>query len=97
MDNSITLYGRFRWNTLKNIKLFSEKHIQFLDIIHSIQQGNLLDTQDNPSTLHTRQKIFIVQHGGYVYVVPFIYEESTDTFFLKTIYPSRKYKKQFIL
>ncbi|MDD5129818.1 MAG: toxin [Candidatus Omnitrophica bacterium] len=81
------LSGPIRWNALKNIRLKLTRRISFEEIIHA----RLLDLTDHPN--RSDQKILVCEYKGYVWVVPFIFEE--DGVFLKTIYPSRKYKKSY--
>jgi len=38
--------------------------------------------------------MFIVEIGGYVYAVPFT--ENDNSYFLKTIFPSRKLTKKYL-
>ena len=47
----------------------------------------------NPAK-YPRQKIMVVEVGGYAYLVPFVEED--DHFFLKTIIPSRRATRDFI-
>ena len=42
------------------------------------------------------QKIFIVEIKNYVYAIPFI-QKKENWFFLKTIFPSRKLTKKYLL
>jgi len=51
----------------------------------------LLGLGDNPSRSH--QKVLIYRHKNYTWAVPFVFDG--DGVFLKTIYPSRKYKKLY--
>lgn len=92
----IVYFWRFRWSAAKSKQLKIERWIDFMDMVISIQQDWLLDTQKNTSWNHPDQEIFIVKRKSEVYVIPFVYEPNTDTFFLKTIFPSRKYKKLFL-
>lgn len=39
--------------------------------------------------------MFVVNLDEYVYLVPFV-EESDNTFFLKTIFPSRKMTREYL-
>ena len=79
------LFGPIRWNALKNIRLKLTRRVSFEEIMHA----RLLDLTDHPN--RNDQKILMYEHKGYVWVVPFVFEEKG--IFLKTIYPSRKLKK----
>lgn len=60
----------------------------------AIANNQLLDTVEHPNKeKYLNQKIFIVEVKNYVYIVPFV--ESSKSYFLKTIYPSRKATREF--
>jgi uncharacterized DUF497 family protein len=83
-----------RWNKSKNDFLRSERGVSFEEIEMAIEQGNLLDIVAHPNrTKYPNQKIFVVRLLDYVYLVPFVEDQSS--FFLKTIIPSRKATKQY--
>jgi uncharacterized DUF497 family protein len=84
-----------RWNTVKNDFLRSERGVSFEEIEVAIEQGNLLDIVAHPNRAKYRnQKILVVRLLDYVYLVPFV--EDQDSFFLKTIIPSRKATKRYL-
>lgn len=87
---------KFRYNHEKNTKLLLERNIGFDEIIQSINDGNLLGIRLHYNQAKYKgQKIFYVRITDQVYVVP--YEKEDDgTIFLKTLYPSRKAKKEFL-
>lgn len=86
----------FDWNLEKNDKLQNERGISFEDILIAIENGHLLAVIEHPAqTKYLNQKIFIVSIDGYAYIVPFIEDE--EEFFLKTIIPSRKMTKKYII
>jgi uncharacterized DUF497 family protein len=85
----------FAWDDAKNAKLRADRAIGFEDIVFHIERGDLLDILEHPNTeRYGGQRIFVVQRGGYVYLVPFVEDE--HTVFLKTIIPSRKATKQYL-
>lgn len=84
---------RFDWNIEKNKKLIKERNISFEEIVIFIEQGKLLDIVDNPNPKYRQQKMFVVDVGGYVYIVPFV--ETEETYNLVTIFPSRKATKEY--
>jgi len=43
---------------------------------------------------YTNKLFFVVAHGGYAYLVPFI--EEADYYFLKTVIPSRKATRDYL-
>ncbi|MEK6538935.1 MAG: toxin [Nitrospirota bacterium] len=84
---------RFDWNIEKNKKLIKERNISFEEIVIFIEQGKLLDIVDNPNPGYRQQGMFVVDVGGYVYIVPFV--ETEEAYNLVTIFPSRKATKEY--
>ncbi|MDD5044056.1 MAG: toxin [Candidatus Omnitrophica bacterium] len=76
---------KIRWSELKSRRLKFLRGVSFEEIIHA----ELLGIENNPC--RGDQKIFVVRYKGYVWAVPFVLEP--DGVFLKTMYPSRKFKK----
>ena len=83
----------FDWDKEKNQKLKAERDIGFEDIVAAIDEGKLLVTLGHPKRLN--QKIYVVNIEGYAYMVPFVEDE--EKYFLKTIYPSRRMTKKYII
>lgn len=81
------LSGTIRWSVLKNIRLKLTRHVTFQEII----KADLLGLGNNPGRSH--QRVLIYKHKGYTWAIPFVFEGKG--IFLKTIYPSRKYKKLY--
>lgn len=85
----------YKWNEEKNRKLKSERNISFEDAVIAIGNNKILDYGANPKKeKYPNQEIFILETNGYVYIVPYIYENK-KTIFLKTIIPSRKLTKKY--
>jgi len=78
-----------KWNEGKSRKLKTDRGISFEELIG---EGEIIDVIDNPS--RENQKRFIVQYSNYIYSVPFV--ANGDEIFLKTLFPSRKLKKQYL-
>ena len=85
---------RFDWDIEKNKKLIKERNISFEEIIIFIEQEKVIDVVDNPNPKYQHQKMFILDIKGYIFLVPFI--ETEETYFLKTIFPSRKATKEYL-
>lgn len=82
------------WDKLK-AKTLDENHdrrISFERCLVAIENGAILANIQNPS--RAEQKIFVLDIDDYAYVVPYVEDEKA--MYLKTIYPSRKYTKQFL-
>jgi uncharacterized DUF497 family protein len=86
----------FDWSVEKNEQLKEERGISFEEIIVAINEGNILDTLIHKNQKkYPEQKIFVVKINEYVYIVPFI--EDDEKIFFKTIFPSRKATKNYII
>lgn len=85
----------FNWNNEKNEKLRGERGVSFEEVVLAIEQGQLLDILEHPNKdKYQNQNIFIVKIYNYVWLVPFVENESEV--FLKTIIPSRKATKKYL-
>lgn len=86
----------YRWNAEKNEVLRSERGISFEIIVVAIESGGLLDILVHPNQArYPKQRILVVSCDEYVYLVPFVEEE--DYFFLKTVIPSRKATRDYLM
>lgn len=82
----------FDWSEEKNTLLQSKRNISFEQIIVEINSGNLLDVVKHPNVKkYPNQLLYVVRSGEYVFLLPFVRDKKK--IFLKTIYPSRKFKK----
>lgn len=87
----------FRWNEDKNRWLKINRNIGFEEIIQAVEDEGLLGVFAHPQPdKYPSQQIMHVLYKDYIYVVPYVIE-SDSTLFLKTIYPSRKAKKNYKL
>lgn len=86
----------FRWNHEKNEALKVERRISFEEIVLSIEADGLLDELRHPNPeKYPNQSVFVVALDGYVYLVPYV--DESDYYFLKTIIPSRKATRDYLL
>ena len=86
----------FRWDPDKNEQLIQERGVSFEQIAIAVENGDLLQIVQHPNVeKYPRQKIMIVGIDGYAFLIPFV--EEIDYFFLKTIIPSRKATRDFIV
>jgi len=86
----------FRWNHEKNEALKIERRISFEEIALAIGASGLLDELRHPNTeKYPNQSVFVVALDGYVYLVPYV--EEPDYYFLKTVIPSRKATRDYLL
>lgn len=84
---------QYRYDYEKNSKLLAERGIGFDEVVVAMLEGNLLAITNHYNIeKYTNQKIAYVLILDIVYVVPFV-EESENSIFLKTAFPSRKATK----
>lgn len=86
----------FDWDEEKNQKLIIEREISFEEVVDAINNDGLIETIDNPNRAkYPNQKIAVVKIGNYAYLVPFVIDG--EKIFLKTIFPSRKATKKYLI
>lgn len=84
------------WNSDKNAWLRVERGISFEDIKIAMDEEHILHIIGHPnSEKYPEQKMMVVDINGYAYCVPFV--DDGDKWFLKTIFPSRKMTKKYII
>lgn len=76
-----------RWDVQKNERLKKARGASFEDLVNS----KLIKIMKNPKRVN--QNIMLFEYKKYIWVVPFV--EEKDYYFLKTLFPSRKYTKIF--
>ena len=86
----------YDWDELKNEQLKNERHVCFEDVLRAIDDDRILGNVAHPNQRrYPGQRILVVEIEEYVFVVPFI--EDDEKIFLKTIYPSRKFTRKYIV
>jgi hypothetical protein len=86
----------FRWNPDKNEALKVERGISFEVVALAIEADGLLDELRHPNAVkYPNQSVLIVAFDNYVYLVPYV--ETPDHYFLKTVIPSRKATRDYLL
>ena len=81
----------FVFNEQKNRLLFRLRGVTFPMVIEAIAEKGVLLNFDHPNQQkYPNQKVLVVNFNNYACCVP--YEIQGDTWFLKTIYPSRRFK-----
>lgn len=86
----------FRWNHDKNAELKIERGISFEEVVLAIEANGMLDVVRHPNSgKYPNQLVFIVALDAYVHLVPFI--EEPEYYFLKTVIPSRKATRDYLL
>ena len=87
----------FDWNKDKNQQLKMRYGICFNEIVPLLNKADdVLAVVPHPNQLkYPNQKMFIIEIDRYAYLVPFV--EDNEKYFLKTIIPSRKATKKYII
>ncbi len=86
----------FRWNHEKNEALKIQRGISFEEIVLAIEADGLLDEVRHTNLdKYPNQAILVIALDGYVYLV--LYVEEPDYYFLKTVIPSRKATRDYLL
>jgi uncharacterized DUF497 family protein len=81
----------FSFDSSKNDLLRRKRGVTFPMVIEAIAEKGILLNFDHPNRKkYPNQKVFVIELGGYAYCVPYVVQG--DTWFLKTIYPSRRFK-----
>ncbi|MBT3386438.1 MAG: BrnT family toxin [Desulfobacula sp.] len=84
------------WNDEKNLSLQRERGVCFEDVVVCLLKNKVFDTIRHPNKdKYPNQRIFIIDIEDYVYLVPFVEDEKG--IFLKTIIPSRKMTKKYLI
>jgi len=90
-----TIMKYLTWDKEKNEQLKKERNISFEIVSYFIETKQILDIIKHPNEhKYPDQRIFIILYNNYVYLVPFVENESQ--IFLKTIIPSRKATKKYL-
>jgi uncharacterized DUF497 family protein len=77
----------------KSQKLLAERGICFEDIIPLIQSGDIVKDLPHPNAKKfPHQRIIYLEHKNYIHAVPYV--EDSEKIFLKTIFATRKVRKQ---
>jgi uncharacterized DUF497 family protein len=86
----------FDWSEEKNEQLKIERGLSFEDVIIELNEKRVFEQSPHPNQKkYPNQQIFIIELNRYCYVVPFV--EDQEKMFLKTIIPSRKATKKYLI
>jgi hypothetical protein len=81
----------FAFDPKKNDLLRRRRGVTFPMIIEAISEKGILLNFNHPNPAkYPNQRILVVDLEGYAYCVPYVLDG--ETWFLKTIYPSRQFK-----
>lgn len=86
----------YDWDEEKNQKLKEERDISFEEVVTALEEERVLHRGDHPNQQkYPGQKIVVIEIREYAYIVPFV--EDDEKIFFKTIIPSRKATKKYII
>ncbi|MHB8253353.1 MAG: toxin [Acidiferrobacter sp.] len=86
----------FLWIHEKHETQNAERAVSFEEIVLAIEANGLLDSLRHRNLAkYPNQSVFVVALDGYVYLVPYV--EEPNGFFLKTVIPSRKATRDYLL
>lgn len=84
------------WDEVKNAQLRNEREVCFEDVVLAIAEGRVLDDVLHPNqSRYPNQRFLIIEIARYAHIVPYIEDERK--IFFKTIIPSRKATKKYIM
>lgn len=87
---------RFEWNKEKNDLLKLTRGVSFNDFVVAFNEGKIIKVEKHKNVKrYPNQNIFIIEIFEYIYLVPFVKDD--EKIFLKTIIPSRKATKKYLL
>ena len=85
----------FNWNDDKNAQLKRERGISFERVVIAIEEGALLDVLQHPNqSRYPNQLRLVVEIESYAICIPCVIQQ--DEYFLKTLFPSRKYTQLYL-
>ncbi len=68
---------RIVWNIDKNNILKKERNISFEKVAKKIKEGNIIDDIYHPNNKkYSNQRIFVIEIDEYIYLVPYVENES---------------------
>lgn len=83
---------KIEWSITKNAELKQNRGVCFEDVEYAIREDKIINIVPHHNLeKYPNQKILLVEVNGYIHYVPFV--ENEDSYFLKSIIPSRKYNK----
>ena len=83
------------WDEAKNEWLRRNRGLSFDDVVYHLQHGGFLADILHPNQVqHPEERLYIINIGGYAYEVPFYRVDDVEI--LMTVYPSRKYTRQYL-
>lgn len=80
----------------KNRQIKKSRGVCFDDVELAVSNGGFYKVVDHPNKKkYPGQQMLLVLINNYIHAVPFVVDENGE-FFLKTVFPSRKYNKLYL-
>ena len=81
----------FDFDYEKNKLLLERRGVSFFQVIEVITEKGVLIDIEHPNKLkYPNQRMFVVEINNYTYSVPYVIDK--NRYWLKTIYPNRKFQ-----
>lgn len=87
---------RIDFSEEKNLLLKETRGVCFEDVLQAIEKQKILGDLKSKSQKYPHQRILVIKVKDYVWVVPYVLDLKKKTVFLKTIYPSRVLKEEYL-
>ena len=85
----------YTWDETKNEWLRRNQGLSFDDVVYHLEHGGFLADIPHPNQeLHPGQRLYVVHIDDYVYPVLFYRDGNVAS--LRTVYPSRKYTRDYL-
>ena len=87
----------YDWNEEKNRQLNQRRDISFEEIVLCIQENRVVTVLEHPNKeRYPGQRLYLIEYKQRIFVVPFVVNAEEELVFLKTIYPSRHYTRNYL-
>jgi hypothetical protein len=87
----------YDWSEEKNRLLKARRRISFEEIVLCIQEDKVVTVLEHPNkSRYPNQFLYLIETHQQIYGVPFVVNSEEGVVFLKTIYPSREYTRQYL-
>ena len=80
----------YTWSEIKDAKLRRERSLSFLDVMSALERDDIIYFGAHYDSKRQNQILLVVLISEYPHVVPAVLTD--EGFFLKTIFPSRRFK-----
>ena len=85
----------YDWMPDKDEWLRRNRGVSFDDVVYHLEHGGFLADIPHPNReRHPGQRLYVVHIDEYVYLVPFYRDGDVES--LRTVYPSRKYTRDYL-